>query len=154
MARWGTTTVLDHPPEAVWRFLTDDANDANWRAPWVEAVRQLTDGPLGVGTRYETLYRFFGRSERVIVEITELEAPRRMAWRQVDSVTIEENTGAYDLEPAPGGRTRFSAGGVLRSRGWRSIVDGPFTWYLNHGPTARQHAQLAAALTRATDPQR
>src|SRR4029079_7966284 len=93
MARWGTTTVLDHPPEAVWRFLTDDANDANWRAPWVEAGRQLTDGPLRVGTRYETLYRFFGRSERVIVEITELDGPRRMAWRQVDSVTIEENTG-------------------------------------------------------------
>lgn len=35
-------------------------------------VGQLTDGPLRVGTRYETLYRFFGRSERVIVEITEL----------------------------------------------------------------------------------
>jgi len=85
----------------------------------MRALRKLTDGPLRVGTRYEMLYRFFGRPERVIVEITEPDAPRRMAWRPVDSPTIETNLGAYDIEPVDGSRTRFSAGGELRSRGWR-----------------------------------
>jgi uncharacterized protein YndB with AHSA1/START domain len=143
---WGGTTLLDDPPEAVWDFLTDDGNDVNWRQPYVRAVRKLTDGPLAIGTRYETLYRFFGRPERTIVEITELEAPRRMAWRQVDSPTVVSNVGSYDLEPAPGGRTRFTVTGVVRSRSWRHVIDGPFMRWLSGAPVRRQHAQLAAAL--------
>src|SRR5262245_31904261 len=146
MATWGLTTLLDCPPETVWSFLTSDANDVNWRKPWVEGVRKLTDGPVRVGTRYETLYRFFGRPERVIVEITELEPPRRMAWRQVDDPRIASNTGSYDLVPAGDGRTSFTVTGAIRSRGWRRIVDRPFMWYLNRWPVHRQHAQLAAAL--------
>jgi len=145
-ATWGGTTHLDAPPEVVWDFLTSDQNDVNWRQPWVRAVRRLTDGPLQVGTRYETIYRFFGRLETVIVEVTELDPPRRMAWRQVDSDTIVSNIGSYELEAADGG-TRFTVTGTFTSRGWRRLIDAPFAWYLRSGPVQRQHAQLAAALT-------
>jgi uncharacterized protein YndB with AHSA1/START domain len=146
VAVWGGTVELDAAPDEVWAFLTSEANDANWRGPWVESVRKLTDGPLRVGTRYETLYRFFGQPQRVIVEVTELDPPRRMAWRQVDDPRVDVNDGSYDLEPIEGGRTRFTVTGVLRSHRWRAVADGPFTFYLNHGPVQRQHAKLAAAL--------
>jgi len=59
---WGGTTILDQPPDAVWDFLTSEENDVNWRRPWLEEIKQLTDGPLRIGTRYESLYRFFGRA--------------------------------------------------------------------------------------------
>ena len=144
-ATWGGTVVLDRPSEVVWDFVTSEANDVNWRAPWVLSVRRLSDGPLGIGSRYETGYRFFGRLERVIVEITEVDAPRRMAWRQVDSDTVVSNVGSYDLEEA-GARTRFTVIGTFTSRGWRRFIDAPFAWYLRHGPVQRQHAQLAVAL--------
>lgn len=144
-ATWGGTIVLDRPPDAVWDFLTSESNDANWRGPWVRSVRQLSDGPLGIGSRYETVYRFFGRLERVIVEVTEFDAPRRMAWRQVDSETVASNVGSYDLEAVDGG-TRFTVTGTFTSRGWRRMIDVPFAWYLRHGPVQRQHAQLAKAL--------
>ena len=145
-ATWGLTSILDHDPVTVWEFLTSEANDVNWRAPWVVSVRRLSNGPLAVGARYETVYRFFGRLETVIVEITELDPPRRMAWRQVDSDTIISNVGSYTVEPLDGGRTRFTVLGTFRSRGWRRLIDAPFAWYLGHGPVQRQHAQLAAAL--------
>jgi len=137
--------VLDHAPELVWDFITSDSNDVNWRGPWVRSVRALSVGPLAVGTRYETIYRFFGRLETVVVEITELDRPRRMAWRHVDSATVVSNVGSYDLE-AVGGGTRFTVTGIFTSRGWRRLIDAPFAWYLRHGPVQRQHAQLAAAL--------
>lgn len=148
-ASWGGTTVLDEPPEVVWAFLTSDVNDVNWRGPWVQSVRQLSDGPLGVGTRYETIYRFFGLPQAVVVELTELDPPRRMAWRQVDEPTVVSNIGSYDLEPAAGG-TRFTVVGTFTSRGWRRLLDQPFAFYLRHGPVQRQHAQLAAALAKGS----
>jgi len=142
---WGGSVVLLHDPSVVWAFLTSEVNDVNWRAPWVRSVRRLSAGPVGVGTRYETVYRFFGQLQTVIVEVTELDPPRRMAWRQVDSDTIVSNVGAYDLEPVDGG-TRFTVTGTFTSRGWRRLIDAPFAWYLRHGPVQRQHAQLATAL--------
>lgn len=148
---WGGTTVLGFPPDVVWDFLTSEANDVNWRRPWLEGITKLTEGPLRIGTCYDTRYQFFGRQERAIVEITELDPPRRMAWRQVDSPTIESNVGSYDLAPVDGGRTSFTVTGTLRSRGWRQVADGPFMWYLRHGPVQRQHAQLAAALQERRD---
>jgi hypothetical protein len=144
-ATWGGSTVLAHEPDAVWEFLTSATNDVNWRKPWVVSVRQVTPGPLAVGTRYETVYRFFGQLQSVIVEITELDPPRRMAWKQVDSPTVVSNVGSYDLAPVAGG-TRFTVTGVFTSRGWRRLIDAPFARYLRNGPAQRQHAQLAAAL--------
>jgi len=145
-ATWGGTTILHHRPDSVWEFLTTETNDVNWRAPWVISVRKLTDGPTAIGTRYETVYRFFGQRQVVIVEITALDAPRRMAWRQVGERTIAFNEGSYQLEPIDG-ETRFTVTGTFQSRGWRRLIDAPFAWYLRHGPVQTQHAQLAKALS-------
>ena len=144
-ATWGGTIQLEHPPDVVWRFLTDDRNDAKWRAPWVQSVRQLTDGALAIGTRYETVYRFFGQEQVIVVEVTELDAPRLLAWRRVEDPRVLYDDGSYSLEPADGG-TRFTVTGRFQSRGWRRLLDASFAWYLVHGPVQRQHAQLAAAI--------
>jgi hypothetical protein len=149
-ATWGGTVVLPHSPDVVWDFLTSESNDVNWRAPWVVSVRSLTPGPLRVGTRYETVYRFFGRRQTVIVEVTELDRPRRLAWRQVDSETVESNVGSYVLEPVDRG-TRFTVTGTFASRGWRRLIDAPFARYLRNGPVQRQHRQLALAIFNAGD---
>jgi hypothetical protein len=92
----------------------------------VVSVRRLSDGPVGIDTRYETVYRFFGQFQSVVVELTELEPPRRMAWRQVDSPTVVSNVGSYVLEPIDAGRTRFTVTGAFTSRGWRRLIDAPF----------------------------
>ena len=47
MSTWGGSTVLQHDPDAVWDFLTSATNFVNW----VVSVRQLTPGPLAIGTR-------------------------------------------------------------------------------------------------------
>ena len=151
-ATWGGSIALPHAPEVVWDFLTSETNDVNWRGPWVRSVRKLTDGPLAIGTRYETVYRFFGSRQSITVEITELDRARRLAWRRLPSDLVVFDTGSYDLEALEGGGTRFTVTGTYESRGWRRLIDASFAWYLLHGPVQRQHAQLAAALEATAAP--
>jgi Polyketide cyclase / dehydrase and lipid transport len=143
-ATWSGTIVLGHAPEVVWDFLTSEANDVNWRAPWLRSVRRLSEGPVSVGTRYESVYRFFGRDEAVIVELTEVDAPLRLAWRQVNHGSLAINDGSYRLEPVVGG-TRFTVTGIFASRGLSRLFDPPFAAYLNRA-SKRQLAQLASSL--------
>jgi uncharacterized protein YndB with AHSA1/START domain len=143
-SRWGGTIVLDQPPEAVWAFLTSEANDVNWRAPWLRSVRRQTDGPMAVGTRYESVYRFFGREETVVTELIAVEPPTRLAWRQVGTGSLAINDGSYELQAVDGG-TRFTIDGVIESRGIARLLDAPFAAYLRRA-SKRQLAQLAAAI--------
>lgn len=145
-ATWGGSVELRQAPEVVWDFLTSETNDVNWRGPRVRSVRKVTDGPLALGTRYETVYRFFGQLQTITVEITELEPARRLAWQRLPSPLVVFDTGSYDVEAIDGGGTRFTVIGTYESRGWRRFIDGPFAWYLLHGPVQRQHAELRAAL--------
>lgn len=143
-AKWGGTIVLDQAPDAVWEFLTSESNDVNWRAPWLRAVRQLADGPMEVGTRYESRYRFFGREETVVTELTEVSPARRLAWRQVGRGSLAINDGDYELQAVERG-TRFTVHGVIESHGLARLLDGPFAVYLRRA-SRQQLAQLAAAL--------
>jgi hypothetical protein len=147
-ATWGGTIVLEDAPEDVWDFLTSETNDVGWREPWLRSVRRLTDGPVGVGTRYESVYRFFGREQVVVTELTELAPKRRLGWRQVGPGSLAVNDGTYDLEPVNGG-TRFVVTGVIESRGVSRLLDAAFAAYLRRA-SKQQLAQLAAALRRQT----
>jgi uncharacterized protein YndB with AHSA1/START domain len=144
---WGTSTLLDVDPETIWAFLTSATNDANWRGPWLRSVRQVTDGPARVGTRYESVYRFFGRDETVTTELTELEPPTRMAWRQVGTGSLAVNDGVYLLEPVKDG-TQFTVIGTIAATGWRQLIIPAFGSYLNRA-AVQQHRQLAALLPRS-----
>lgn len=148
-ARWGGSIVLDHPIDVVWQFLTSDGNDASWRGPWLRAVRQVSDGAMSVGTRYESDYVFFGRKDSVVTELTELAPPHRMAWKQVGRGELAINDGSYELERLDGRRTRFTVRGVIESRGVSRLLDAPFALYLNRA-AKQQHAQLVDALWRAS----
>ena len=144
---WGTSSDLEIAPARLWEFLTSESNDANWRGPWLRSVRRMTDGPVGIGTRYESMYRFFGRDEAVLVELTEFDPPRRMAWRQAGKGSLAINDGRYDLEAVASG-TRFTVAGTIASPGWRRLLDAPFGWYLRRA-AVQQRRQLAAALHEA-----
>jgi hypothetical protein len=143
-ATWGASTFLNEPTDVVWDFLTSETNDVNWRGPWLRSVRKLTAGALAVGTQYESLYRFFGRDDTVVTELTEVIPRHRLAWRQIGTGSLAVNDGRYDLEGVDGG-TRFIVSGTIEGRGARRILDAPFAAYLNRA-ARQQHAQLVAAL--------
>ncbi|SFF38475.1 SRPBCC family protein [Blastococcus tunisiensis] len=88
---------IDRPPEVVWRHVTDLDEELVWRAPYV--VDLDADGdPLVAGCRISGTTRAFGQTETYRNEVTEVDAPHRLAWRGREaSGALMGSEGAYEL---------------------------------------------------------
>jgi hypothetical protein len=103
MSRFEVTRDIAAPAEAVF----DRAADFEDSARTVEAIKRvemLTEGDVGVGTRFRETREMFGREATEELEVVEFERPRRY-------VLGAENHGARYLsemvfEPLPEGGTR------------------------------------------------
>jgi len=92
---------IQRPIEEVFAYLADFTNIPEWNY-YVRQVRQLTAGPVAVGTRYEQVRR----TDRQCYEVTVLRAPRTVA---VTTVGGERPAFHRQFELEPNGRgTRLS----------------------------------------------
>jgi carbon monoxide dehydrogenase subunit G len=91
-------------PEDVWAVVSDPGTHTAWRPALVE-FRQLSEGPLQVGSRIKEKIRWAGREIEIDDVVTALEPPRHLGmrggWKAAD---FELD---LLLEPANGG-TRVS----------------------------------------------
>ncbi len=98
--------LIGRPPTEVWPCVADLELDRHWRRPFVTDLRADGD-PLEVGTRITGATRAFGHTDTYTNEITEVDAPERLAWRGLEaSGGLLATRGAYELAPAGSG-TRF-----------------------------------------------
>jgi uncharacterized protein YndB with AHSA1/START domain len=67
-----TEIVIRRPPEDVFDFCSDLRSELRWN-PKVKYVEKLTDGPVGVGTRYRARW---ANSGPTAVELTQFDPPR------------------------------------------------------------------------------
>jgi len=107
------TFVVDAPPEAVFDYITNASNLADWQTSKTY-VEQLTDGPPGLGTRVKERTKPPGGKEfEQIVEFTEFDRPRRLHVHVVEGPYPVD--GTWTLQP-DGERTvvGFTAEGELR----------------------------------------
>ena len=97
--------VIQQPVERVFEYLTDVEKHVEWSGTLsfgLERINKLTDGPLGVGSRFRSVGKL---SHRAGVEdnstVTELEPNERLAWETVSEGAGQENTfrWAYTLRP-------------------------------------------------------
>lgn len=68
-------------------YLSDFTTTAEWD-PGVKEAEQLTDGPVGVGTRVRVVALFMGREVELVYEVSEFEPPRRIVLRGENSTTL------------------------------------------------------------------
>lgn len=136
-------TQLSATSERAWDYLM---SHDEWRLPYVPSVTKLTPGDTGVGSRFENSVRGGGRKWTVINEITKMEPPRRLTWKQVNedgpTVTIEGN---YLLEPA-GVRTIFTLHSILETTGPGAGPAWLNKWILERRVYPRFFRQLRQAL--------
>lgn len=100
------STEIDAPIDRVWQYLS---THDEWRKPFVESVRALTDGPMQVGSQYESVASMPGKTMPMINEITVHDPPRHLQWRQVNEDEMLVTTeGNYLLESIGENRTRFT----------------------------------------------
>jgi hypothetical protein len=70
-------------------------------------AEQISDGPIGVGTRFHTELKTMGQTRPMVVEFTDFERPRRPA--SVTRSSMTETEGALTFEPVSAGtRMRWS----------------------------------------------
>jgi uncharacterized membrane protein len=77
-----SSVVINRPIEACFAYLTDLANDLEWRREWIEAEK-TTDGPHGVGARYRLTGALLGRRIATVYETIAYEPTRLAAWKAV-----------------------------------------------------------------------
>ena len=83
--------------EDVYAYATTVDTMPEWRGDISEA-EQLTDGPIGVGTRIRAGGKVLGRPIGVVIEVTELEPGARFAYRPVAGPLRTHNVYTFESE--------------------------------------------------------
>ena len=74
------SVVIERPPTAVWDVVADLTTHTSWR-PALREFRQVSDGPLGVGSRIREVLSWRGREIEIEDEVTAFEPPHRLGLR-------------------------------------------------------------------------
>jgi uncharacterized protein YndB with AHSA1/START domain len=109
-----SSTLIKRRPEDVFDYLVDLRNELEWN-PGVVSMEKLTDGPIGVGTRYVAKWK---QSQRIEVECVAFDRPHRWTYTNGGPVTV---TFTATLTPHQTG-TRLVASFDARPRGWMRLV--------------------------------
>ena len=100
------TVVIRCSPEETFDYLSDLRNELEWN-PDMASVEKLTDGPVGVGTRYRAKWRSAPTS--LVVETTAYDRPH--SWSAHNGGPVEVTLTARLVPVAEGTRleTDFDA---------------------------------------------
>jgi uncharacterized protein YndB with AHSA1/START domain len=116
------TVLIQRPPEDVFQFVTDLTKTTLWQTT-IDELRQVTPGPMAVGTQATDVRRFLGRRIESQWEVVEHDPPRRSAIRGISGPI--PFTGTYTLEPVEGA-TRFTSTVELDAHGFFKLAEPIF----------------------------
>lgn len=108
------SVYIHRPPEDVFDYLVDLRNELEWN-PGIESMEKLTDGPIGVGTRFLAKWK---QSKQVEVECTAYERPRRWVYVNGGPVSVRLS---IELKPQDGG-TLLDSAFDAHPNGWFCLV--------------------------------
>lgn len=117
------TAIIDRPIQEVFEFLADGTNDPKF-SPRVQEIRKTTDGPIGVGTVFESSVKDAGMKSNRKFELTAFDAPTKIRWaeRSTNAVTVPD--GGYDLEPVSDTQTRVTIHNTFAGHGIGKLLVG------------------------------
>lgn len=98
--------IIDRPVEEVWRFVSDPGNDPQWYQGTME-VRQRSDGPTAVGTTFEAVLHFRGRSLLAGARCIVLNPNKEVTW-EFTSGLMKRSTDSWRMEPMDETSTRLT----------------------------------------------
>jgi uncharacterized protein YndB with AHSA1/START domain len=111
--------IIHRPVEEVFAYVSDLTHSAEWQAGLLE-VRRLTEGPLGVGTRYAFVRQFIGRKMESTNEFVAYEPNRTVRFR-IPSGPMP-GQGTYLFEATPDG-TKLTSRVELEPRGLSRLAE-------------------------------
>jgi hypothetical protein len=115
------SAVVDRPIDEVFEFLAAGTNDPTF-SPRVQDIRKTTDGPVGVGTVFESTVKDAGMKTSRTFEITAFEAPTRIRWTERSKNLITVPDGGYDLERVSDTQTKVTITNSFQGHGFGKLV--------------------------------
>jgi ATP-dependent phosphoenolpyruvate carboxykinase len=87
-------------------------------------IRKTTDGPVAVGTVFESTVKDAGMTTQRKFEVTDAQAPTRIRWseRSKNMITVPE--GGYDLEKVSDTQTRVTIRNTFAGHGFGKVILG------------------------------
>jgi uncharacterized protein YndB with AHSA1/START domain len=104
MPRVHAEVTIDHPIEEIFSYISDPRNESHWM-PGATGISNVSAGPTQVGTTYDSMVHFLGRSMDFAVEVTELNTPTDYGYRSKHGVL--EAHRRFHLETVDGGATQI-----------------------------------------------
>jgi hypothetical protein len=117
------STVIDRPIDEVFAFLADGTNDPKF-SPRVQEIRRTTDGPVGVGTVFQSTVKDAGMKSGRTFELTTVEAPTKIRWTERSKNIVTVPDGGYDLEKVSDTQTRVTIHNQFEGHGFGKLVVG------------------------------
>ena len=120
MVKITDSIIIDRPVEEVWRFVSDPSNTPKWYQGTME-VRQISERPIAVGTTFEGVVHYRGRSLVLGARCIVLNQNKELAWEFTSGPT-KGSTDSWRMEPIGEKSTRLTRVFDLRVSGsWRVI---------------------------------
>ena len=98
MATFTGEITIDRPPEVVFDLVADEEQEPRYNPEMLRAEK-LTEGPIGVGTRFKAVHASRRQPVEMIVELTEYDRPTRLAsattmpWGEVHGALVFQPDG-------------------------------------------------------------
>jgi len=122
MAKGEVVVHVERTLEEVWNVLADLERAPEW-VPDMLSARKLTEGAVGVGTRYHEVVSMHGKDAEAELEVTRFEPPRVFAHRGEGGPARFSAT--FTLEPGDsGGRsTRLTHAWTVELSGMMRMME-------------------------------
>jgi hypothetical protein len=117
------SAVIGRPINEVFAFLADGTNDPKF-SPRVQQIQQATDGPIGVGTMFESKVKDAGMTTSRKFELTAFEAPTKIRWAERSKNMITVPQGGYDLEAVSDTQTKVTIRNTFEGHGVGKLIVG------------------------------
>jgi uncharacterized protein YndB with AHSA1/START domain len=116
--------VIGRPVEEVFDFVADQQNEPRYNTQ-MRGSEKITEGPIGVGTRYRAEVVTGRQVVPMVIEVTEFERPRMLAsTTRMSSMDIR-----YALTFAPVSQgTRMRWVGDVEPKGWLRLLTPWVGW--------------------------
>jgi Polyketide cyclase / dehydrase and lipid transport len=148
------TATIDRPIDQVFAFLAAGTNDSKF-SPRVLEIKKTTDGPVGVGTVFESKVKDAGMTTSRRFEITEFDPPTKIRWVERSKNIVTVATGGYDLEPAGDAAAKVTIHNELVGHGFGKLIVGFATKAaIKDAPAFAQRIKAAVESSPAADSNR
>ncbi len=117
------SAVVDRLINDVFAFLADGTNDPKF-SPRVQEIKKTTDGPIGVGTVFESTVKDAGMTTKRKFELTVFEAPTTIRWAERSKNLVTASEGGYDFESVGDSQTKVTIHNTLEGHGFGKLIVG------------------------------